>query len=399
MPPDVVMQEDCLIANVFVPDTKKKNLSVVVYVHGGNFIMGYGQMFTAKRFLERRDIIFVTFNYRLGILGFLCLGTEDIPGNAGMKDQVALLRWVQKNIASYGGNPDDVTIQGSGAGSAAVDLLMFSKSAEGLFNKVISESGAAIAAFSIQRDPLETARDYAKDKYNFKDGDDIYALEKFYKTAPLEWITADTFFDRTDSSFLFSPCVELATGVETFLTESPLSILQKRQYKQLPVLYGFTNMEGLLRLPFYNEWKEKMNENFSDFIPSDLIFWNDEEKRSLANWIKKFYFGEKLIGDDNILDYINYFSDITITFHMLWAVTWHVRAGHDQIYLYEYSFVDEDTPVVPYTNVRGANHIAQTAAIMDGVNMTHIEEEYLTDEHKEMKKIMRQIWYNFIKTG
>ncbi|XP_026726295.1 juvenile hormone esterase-like [Trichoplusia ni] len=398
MPKHMVMQEDCLIANVFVPDTRKKNLSVLVYVHGGAFVMGYGEMFSGKRLIEKKDVVLVTFNYRLGIHGFLCLGTDDVPGNVGMKDQVALLRWVQKNIASYGGNPNDVTIAGYSAGSASVDLLMLSKSAEGLFHRVIPESGGNLAAFSIQRDPLEIAKDYAK-RYNFTEVDDIYALEKFYKTAPIEWITEDTFFDRHDSTFLFSPCVERKTTDEAFLTESPLSILQKGTYKKLPLLYGFAEKEGMLRLWSFEYWKHMMNENFSDFLPADLHFKSKDEREAVADKVKKFYFGDKPVGDDQILNFIDMFSDIIFDYPMLRAVKLHVQAGHNQVYLYEYSFVDEDTPLIPYTNIRGANHCAQTGAIMDGLNMTHLDESSITPAMKNMKKIMRGIWHNFVKTG
>lgn len=159
--PEVVihnMQEDCLIASVYVPDTHENNLPVVVYVHGGAFQLGRGDMFIPTKLVAKHNIIAVTFNYRVGFHGFLCLGTEDVPGNAGMKDQVSALRWVKKNIASFGGNPDDVTIAGYSAGSAAVDLLMLSKMAEGLFNKVIPESGASIGQWTIQSDPLENAK-------------------------------------------------------------------------------------------------------------------------------------------------------------------------------------------------------------------------------------------------
>ncbi|CAB3245209.1 unnamed protein product [Arctia plantaginis] len=77
-------------------------------------------MLKAKNLLKYKDLIVVTFNYRLGIHGFLCLGTENIPG---MKDQLALLKWIQQNIAAFGGNPKDVTIAGYSAGSISVDLL------------------------------------------------------------------------------------------------------------------------------------------------------------------------------------------------------------------------------------------------------------------------------------
>ncbi|XP_026726287.1 esterase FE4-like [Trichoplusia ni] len=400
LPDNLLTQENCLIANVYVPDTRKKNLTVIVYVHGGAYIMGYGELMKFSNLINsRKDIILVTFNYRLGIHGFLCLGTEDAPGNAGMKDQVALLRWVRDNIASYGGNPNDVALVGASAGSSSVDLLMLSKSAQGLFHRVVPESGGNLAAFSIQRDPVNVAKSHAQ-KLNFTNVDDIYALEDFYKTASWELLTSDSFFDRLDSTFVFSPCLERETGEEAFLTESPLSILQKGSYKKLPVLYGFAQMEGLLRVHvYYEDWKHKMNKKFSDFLPADLTFKSEEEREEVAEKIKKFFFGSKPVGDDNILSYIDYFSDIIFAYPMLWAVKLHVEAGNNEIYLYEYSFVDENTPLIPHTNIRGADHCAQSMAIMDGANITHVDENLATPEYRSMKKTMRQIWYNFIKTG
>lgn len=157
------MKEGCLITNVFVPDTTEKNLSVLVYSHGGGFVSGFGNFAQGTEMMRTKYFIMVTFNYRLGIHGFLCLGTKDIPGNAGMKDQLALLRWVQKNIGSFSGNPDDVTLPGFSAGSASEDLLMLSKAAEGLFHRVIPESGGNLAAFTVQRDPLKIAKTHAKE--------------------------------------------------------------------------------------------------------------------------------------------------------------------------------------------------------------------------------------------
>nr|ADE05556.1 carboxylesterase [Helicoverpa armigera] len=395
---NVVEKENCLIANVFVPNTEEKNLSVAVYVHGGAFIIGSGNMIQATHLMKTKDFIMVSFNYRLGIHGFLCLGTEDAPGNAGMKDRVALLRWVQKNIASFGGNPDDVTIVGSSAGSASVDLLMLSKSAEGLFHRVIPESGGNLAAFTVQRDPVEIAKAHAK-RLNFHNVDDIYALEEFYKTISMELLTSDHFFDRTDATFVFGPCVERDTGDGAFLTESPLTILKSGNYRKVPLLYGFAEMEGLMRINVFELWKHKMNEEFSDFLPADLKFDSEEEREEVANKIKRFYFGDKPVGNENVLKYVDYFSDVYFAYSMLWAVKLHAEAGNNQVYLYEYSFVDEDTPLVPHTNVRGADHCTQSMAVYDMKNITHEDESLATPELQNMKKVVREIWHNFIKTG
>uniref|UniRef100_A0A2A4J451 Carboxylic ester hydrolase n=1 Tax=Heliothis virescens TaxID=7102 RepID=A0A2A4J451_HELVI len=393
--PDVEMTEDCLVANIFVPDTNERNLPVLVNVHGGAFLVGFGDMGRGTQFMKTKDFIIVTFNYRLGIFGFLCLGTEGVPGNAGMKDQVALLRWVNENIANFGGNPNDVTLGGCSAGSASVDLLLLSKSAKGLFHRVIPESGGNLAVFAIQRDPLEIAKTHAKD-LNFINVDDVYALEEFYKSASIDLLTADLFMDRTDSTFMFSPCVERDTD-GAFLTESPLTILKKGDYDKLPMLYGFANMEGLFRLPFYDflgNWKDKMNANFSQFLPADLTFETEEEREEVASKVKSYYFKDQPVGNDNILGYIDFFSDVLFTHAMLWAAKLQAEAGNNQIYLYEYSFVDENVPVVPHTDIRGADHCAQALAVMDGE-----DESKETPEFQNMRKIIREMWHNFVKTG
>ncbi|CAG4922138.1 unnamed protein product [Colias eurytheme] len=393
----LLITENCLIANIYVPDTTTKNLPVVVYVHGGGYVVGFGNLVTYNNLVKTKEVIVVTFNYRIGAHGFLCLGTEDIPGNAGMKDQVALLRWVQKNIKNFGGNPEDVTIAGYSAGSSSVDLLMLSKMTKGLFTKVIPESGANTAAWSVQTDPIAVAKEYAR-SLNFTNVDDFYALEEFYKTISHEILYSVLPINRTDATFLFSPCVERDTEGDEFLTDSPVNILQNGDYVKLPMLYGFANMEGLIREPLFEEWKDKMSNKFSDFLPPDLQFADEAEKEEVANKIRKFYFGDGPINDEKILNYIDYFSDIFFAYATLRSVKLHVEAGNNQIYLYEYSFVHDETPPVSHTNVRGAAHCMQSAAIADG-NFTHSDESLANNELKEMKKLLRDLWFNFVKTG
>nr|AIY69064.1 carboxyl/choline esterase [Chilo suppressalis] len=162
VPAGKTAQEDCLVASVYVPNTNKTNLPVMIIIHGGQFLVGYGDVTTPRQLVNSQKVIVVTFNYRLGIHGFLCLGTKDVPGNAGMKDQVALLRWVKQNIASFGGNPDEVTIVGCSAGGSSVDLLMISKLTKGLFKRVIGMSSANVGVTSVQLDPVEYARTQAR---------------------------------------------------------------------------------------------------------------------------------------------------------------------------------------------------------------------------------------------
>ena len=388
------MNENCLVANVFVPNTPNENLPVLVYVHGGAFSMGYGNINKGTQLMKTKEFIMVTFNYRLGVYGFLCLGTRDIPGNAGMKDQVALLRWVNNNIARFGGNPKAVTLAGSNSGAASVDLIMLSKSAQGLFHRVIPESGGSLAAFSVQRNPLEVAK-YLARKLNFTKAHDIFALENFYKTASWKLLTSLSNFDRTDATFLFSPCVEGDTGPGAFLTESPFSILYKGNYKKLPMLYGFTRMEGMLRIDFFNIWKHRMYENFSEFLPADLTFPSEVERIAVGQTIKLFYFGKRSVSDDTIVEFVDYQSDLMVNYPILRAVQMHVKAGNKQVYLYEYSFKNGD--VIPHVNMKTSDHCAQSKALLDNVDGS--SEEYENRDYRNMRVIMREIWRSFIKTG
>ncbi|RVE46907.1 hypothetical protein evm_008468 [Chilo suppressalis] len=392
------IKQDCLVANVYAPDTTDKNLPVLVVVHGGGFQGGHGNALKPKKIVATHNIITVTFNYRLGIHGFLCLGTENAPGNAGMKDQVALLRWVKMNIANFGGNPKDVTITGYSAGSASVELLMLSPMAKGLFNKVIAESGSALGTFAVQTDPLENAQQLAK-HFNIEHADDVYAIEEFYKSASFETITSDPFFHAKDSSFAFSPCVETDIGQEVFLADSPSNILKSGNYEKLPLLVGFADSEGLLRFPLFETWKNDMNEKFSDFLPVNLKFGNNEEKEKVAKEIKEFYFKDKKVDNDTVLSYIDFFSDALFTYSTLKAVEYNVNAGNDKVFVYFYDYVNELMPNIPYTNVKGAPHCAQTFAVFDGDLTFGGNEKDLPDNYKKHKATVRQFWSNFIKTG
>lgn len=392
-------QENCLVANVHMPDTEESNLPVLVYVHGGGYSVGWGEIMSPHTLVKSKKLVAVTFNYRLGAHGFLCLGTQGAPGNAGMKDQVALLRWVKKNIANFGGNPNDVTIAGSSAGSSAVDLLMLSDMAKGLFNKVIPESGSHLAVWSVQQDPIQNAKEFAQLK-NFTNIDDMVALEDFFTSSPYDALVSETFFmDRTDTNFHFTPCVERNVGVETFLEDTPVNIIKQGKYTKLPVLYGFANLEGLMRLMQFNEWKDKMNERFADFLPANLQFKSEEEKSLVAQTVKKFYFGNRDIGEDTVQGYIDYYSDIMFTYSHLKSIQLQVESGSDAIYLYLYSFYSPPSEVnalPPYAeDIKGANHCAQSVAIYDsGFEYPDNSEEYL-----ELKETLREMWLNFIVKG
>ena len=139
------MSENCLYLNVFMPAAHRAGLPVMVWIHGGGFVGGESDDYDPSG-LVAHGVIVVTINYRLGALGFLAHpALADHPGGPsgdyGLMDQQAALRWVQRNIRAFGGNPANVTIFGESAGGQSVLLQLISPTARGLFAKAIAESG------------------------------------------------------------------------------------------------------------------------------------------------------------------------------------------------------------------------------------------------------------------
>lgn len=142
--------EDCLFLNIWAPATAKQGskLPVMVWIHGGAFVFGSGALndFSGASFTEK-GVILVSINYRLGRLGFFAFPAlsnehpEEPKSNYAYMDQIAALKWIQQNIASFGGDPKNVTIFGESAGGVSIHSLLTIPSAKGLFHKAISESG------------------------------------------------------------------------------------------------------------------------------------------------------------------------------------------------------------------------------------------------------------------
>nr|CAH7763191.1 unnamed protein product [Callosobruchus chinensis] len=155
----VTGQEDCLTINVYTPTLEQDNLPVIVWIHDGGFFLGNSSY--ANRppdLILDEDVIFVSFNYRLGVFGFF--STEDLaaPGNYAFKDQVLALKWVQDNIQHFGGDPKAVTIFGESAGAASVSYLLQSDLSKGLFRGAIMNSGVSTCLWSLDRRAKVTSR-------------------------------------------------------------------------------------------------------------------------------------------------------------------------------------------------------------------------------------------------
>ena len=232
------VSEDCLTLNVWTPAAPQgsRRLPVMVWIHGGGFVVGSGSepRYDGTR-LAARGIVVVTLNHRLNALGFLAhpeLTAESehrASGNYGMLDLVAALQWVRRNIATFGGNPGEVTIAGESAGSEAVSALMASPLAKGLFARAIGESGAMFATPSrapASRDKAEAAGVAFMRKVGAKTLTELRA-------APAEAILAAA------PGLGCRPIVDCY-----FLPKPPAEIFAAGQQSDVPLMAGWNKDEG-----------------------------------------------------------------------------------------------------------------------------------------------------------
>jgi para-nitrobenzyl esterase len=162
-PPPPTSEEGCLTLNVWTPAADGARRAVMVWIHGGAFLYGAGSSpwYDGSRFAVDHDVVLVSINYRLGVLGFTYLGDLDGAdggsGSLGVQDAAFALGWVARNISAFGGDPDNVTIFGESAGAMSVGTLLALPAARGLFRRAILQSGAASAVADLERARATTA--------------------------------------------------------------------------------------------------------------------------------------------------------------------------------------------------------------------------------------------------
>lgn len=231
--------EDCLFMNVWAPANAKAGakLPVIVFIHGGGFTVGSsGMALYGGPNVAARGAVFVNFNYRLGILGFMAHPelTAESPqrasGNYGFLDQVHALRWIQRNIARFGGDPAKVTISGQSAGGRSVVSLVASPLARGLFQRAFVQSGPAMdASFPTLAESEQT-------------GLDVQKAVGAGSLAELRQMPADRIFVvQRDFQFGDSGSVNVRPNIDGyFLPDSIANIFAAGKQNDVPTLAGFT---------------------------------------------------------------------------------------------------------------------------------------------------------------
>nr|AJP62554.1 carboxylesterase [Oxya chinensis] len=294
--------EDCLYINVYVPLLSDSSpLAVMTNIYGGAYTAG-SSSYRAPDYFMDKGVLLVTFNYRVGSIGFLSLQNDDIPGNAGLKDQIFALQWVQRNIAAFGGDPDRVTIFGESAGGSSTSHLFLSPAAKGLFRGVIIESGEANANWGLELSPREKAYRLAASLGFQTQGADDAAVAAFLRAASHQDLTRDDsralsdFEKRRLSRLAFVPVIEPQSD-SAVVTENPGDILRGGRYNQVAVMTGVTSGDGGVVIyssgVLWNAaYAADVRENFTALVGSQLQLATEEEQTEAAVKVQNFYFGD-----------------------------------------------------------------------------------------------------------
>ncbi|GBP50147.1 Esterase FE4 [Eumeta japonica] len=406
--------EDCLYLNVYTPNLKPtKPLAVMVWIHGGGFTCGSGDSdLYGPDFLIEQDVVVVTINYRLEVLGFLCLDIPEAPGNAGMKDQVAALRWVHKNIKYFCGDPDNVTIFGESAGGASVSYHLYSPMSKGLFKRAIIQSGTINCYWSQSFGHRERALALAR-QLGYNGQNDMKEIYIFLKNVPFESlvrvkvpITISESM-HTDLPLYFNVVNEkMYPNRERFFYGDVYERMREGIHEDVEVMIGYTADEGILNLDRLQkeDIDAKLNKYLECFTPAVIRrHCNIRDQLQAGREMKSYYFGNSKVNTDNALKMLDYFNMNMFVYGIAEWLKFHAKRETSKTYLYKFfchserntfaqlwdasKFVEIDKPVVAH-----ADDLAYLFA-------TPILPVNVHSKSYNMIKQMTQLWTNFAKFG
>ena len=373
--------EDCLYLNVWRPDSTAAHLPVMVWIYGGGFVNGGSSpsVYDGSQF-AKRGVVFVSFNYRLGRFGFfghpaLTKESPDGPlGNYGYMDQIAALKWVERNIAAFGGDPHNVTIFGESAGGGSVLTLLTSPMAKGLFHKAVVESGGGRDLLMGQRylskagpdgTPSAESVGVAFAKANGIEGTDAAALAALRKL-PAESVVAGLNMATMGTPTYGGPMIDGRVVVE-----SPAKAYANGRGAKVPVMIGANSADiGFPR-----------GRTIDEILAP---FGADRDKARAAydpsGSAQPIQLGIAIAADQMMVEPARYFAGVI--------------AGLGQpAYEYRFSYVAESMR----KQWPGAPHATEIPFVFDTVAARYTKD--LADADRAIARAANEYWVNFAKTG
>ncbi|XP_025406381.1 esterase E4-like isoform X2 [Sipha flava] len=405
----IIGSEDCLYLNIFMPqeelDNEKK--AVMVFIHGGAFSCGSGTLdFYSPDYLIDENVIVVTINYRLNVLGFLNFGIDECSGNMGLKDQLFALKWIKTNISAFGGDANNITIFGESAGSASVHYHLLSPQSTGMFHKAIMQSGCVFNPWAFNENHKKAAFKLAEHMGCQKD--DPKEIVQYLLNVPatdlVKFSTLKLKFEgqRDILNFQFVPTVESDAVNEKFLPAHP-EILMKTA-SPVPIISGLNDLEGMIIFADHHKPSQILEYHKTDKIRR---LFESSYTDEVINKIRDFYFDNhslmnettKLENTCHMLSDVFFIKDFYRGFNHL------LKNGQTQVYNYEFKFNGElnackklmfaTRPNI--SSLKGACHADELNYLFYGQLFGFLPK--LDSPEFRMCRTMCKLWCNFAKTG
>lgn len=397
---DVADEANCLTLNVFAPMWKseeyKEKRPVMVYIHGGGFECSASRDYcdySISGTLPLKDVVVVTMNYRIGILGFFSTGDSVCPGNFALWDLTLGLEWVKEHISVFGGDPDNVTILGQSAGAALVDILSLSPKSRDLFNSVIVMSGGALCEYAVRTAESQgnVCKQFAR-HLGYKGDDNSENVLDWIRERPIEDIQRMNQFVVPASGIL-----AYVPNLDGDFLPKPLNELRKESAKKNMML-GFTENEGLffeflIRDP--TPPLEALERNIKQFYKEDA----GKDFKKVRSEMLEFYTRGVEKSDDLKMRQANndLFADALFTAGTFENAQCCVKAGHNVwLYIFDYCVPSGFGPQKEFMSSMEATHATDLRYVL---GEGFYSQFHPTAEEFKMIDKMTEMYSNFAKYG
>ncbi|KAL3270431.1 hypothetical protein HHI36_020986 [Cryptolaemus montrouzieri] len=392
--------EDCLYVNVYSPKLDG-NLDVIVFIHGGAFIFGAGVKYQPHILMDK-NVVFVTFNYRLGPLGFLSTEDDVVPGNNGLKDQILALKWIKENVRYFGGNPNSITITGMSAGGASVHFHTLTHKSKNLFHRAISMSGCMLCPWVIMEKPLERSREVAVAVGC--DTKNVHDMVDCLRRRPGKQIVAVV---GKLQPWMYNPFSPFGVVIDEWasdpvLPKHPLELLREKVVSDIPWIASHTTGEGLYNgFDYYEQQRlQYIDENWNQVMPHILHYNFTVEHTDLdtvSQKIRKEYLGQEKLTKKNFNKLIDLMGDRLFKVDLDKCTRLQAAAIKSPVYhyMFDYRGAHSFSEFGIGSNVNiGVSHGDDTVYVI----MTEVD-SLSTEKDREMSKFMSGIFLTFARNG